>query len=67
MSSLPVPVSPVMSTLMSRRGDLLQLAEDLLHRRADADDLAEALVLELGGELLLVGAQRAEQHARSAG
>ncbi len=39
------------------RRDLLKLAEHLQHRRADADDLAEALVLELGGELLLVGAQ----------
>ena len=62
MSSLPVPVSPVMSTLMSVVGDLLQLAEHLHHRRADADDLAEALVVELGRELLLVGAEGAEEH-----
>ena len=45
MSSLPVPVSPVMRTLMSVVGDLLELAEHLHHRRAGADDLAEPLVL----------------------
>ena len=51
ISSLPVPVSPVMSTLMSVRRDLLHLAEHLEHRRAGADDVAEALVLELLLEL----------------
>ena len=44
------------------RGDLLELAKDLEHRGANADDFAEFLVLELGHELGLVGAERVEQH-----
>ncbi len=39
MSSLPVPLSPVMSTLALRRRDLLDLVEEPLHRRALADHL----------------------------
>ena len=46
ISSLPVPVSPVISTEMSVAGDLLHLAEDLLHRRRGAEDLAEADALD---------------------
>ena len=62
MSSLPVPVSPVMSTRDVGRRHLLELAEHLHHRRAGADDLAEALVLQLGDELLLVGPEGVEEH-----
>ena len=43
-------------------GDLLELAEHLEHRRARADDLAELLVVELGDELGLVGAERVQEH-----
>src|SRR5690349_23208468 len=39
-----------------------ELAEHFHHRGAGADDLAEAFVLELALELLLVGAQGREQH-----
>ena len=62
MSSLPVPVSPVMSTVMSVVATFCSLRKTSIIDGHDADDLAEALVLELGGELLLVGAERAEEH-----
>src|SRR5262249_37092856 len=42
--------------------DFLELSEHFHHRRTDADDVAKALVLQLGGELLLVGAKSAEEH-----
>src|SRR6185295_15578468 len=45
-----------------RARHLLELAEDLEHGGAGADDLAELLVVELGHELGLVGAQGVEEH-----
>ena len=53
-SSLPVPLSPVMSTLALVGAHLLDDVEDLLHRRTRADDVVEAEVLfearaKLGG------------------
>src|SRR5262249_38730570 len=42
--------------------DLLQFAEHLHHRRTHPDDLAESLVLELRGELFLVGTEGAQKH-----
>ena len=61
MSSLPVPLSPVMRTDGLGRRDLLDLVEEALHRRALADHLV-ALELLLGDprELALrLGARRA--------
>ena len=43
-SSLPVPVSPVMSTVLFGLGDELGALDDVLHRAAAADD---AVVVEL--------------------
>ena len=43
-------------------GDLLQLAKDFHHRRAHADDVAEALVLELRREAILVGTESVQEH-----
>jgi hypothetical protein len=43
--SLPVPVSPVMSTVSSLGATFSRLGEDLAHRRRAADDRVEAVAL----------------------
>jgi hypothetical protein len=53
MSSLPVPVSPVMSTLMSVAATFCSLRKTSIMRGAGADDLAEALVLSSASSLAL--------------
>ena len=43
-TSLPVPLSPVMSTVASESGDALDQVVDLAHRRALADERSQGAV-----------------------
>ena len=61
-SPLPVPLSPVMSTVASRRRDLPRDAVDLLHRRARADEPLQPIAValaELPAQVLRLDAELA--------
>ena len=67
ISSLPVPVSPVISTLMSVAATFCSLRNTSIIDAQAPMISPKRLSLQLGCELLLVGAQRARAASRSAG